>query len=592
ASDLSKASGYSAVQIATATKELLSVFHDDQVLLPLYKSAMQNPSIGPERLQRNLRRLFTVYSEHLGSEAKDRLEYLASRLVALKARWLALSIIDKLQDGLASPKVVRSEHCDESTDEDGEEECEQGNTRPVHEDVFEDFVVLREFLVGSEAFKTLRLQVQAFVVPKPPRNENIGATELTSEEITKHRLTRKRAHVSTWTLWVEEVKQTVDGMFHEKNMLFMAKKALYLSVDALMLLTDDILIATGQLEPALEEHLVRLRWQCTCGDSLYSDVTELREGGVAELIANMQRTPRLKVCATPYNQRSSNQRYIVPRPVQWLKKACNKILSALGQTPRKTAGLPQHNASCSATVCPAPGNTQSQQQNLHLLACMHRNRHRKVLQQDRLEDVTTDRTLLCFLRHQYLRQQCIRYRVRFLHMISLKHVKGIFFVKFRLPIGGSVDVRHHNPCCVANSAAPTACECIPPPPKVEPSPTAEYRCIPGPPATYPPVPPEYLSSLFTCPTDVHKDDTWILDQLPKRTCGKLQGEIGQPAEGWGIYYQEGWDRDMIALVVFLIFVLASLLFGILWSRFKFDVQGAFGVSAYMCTASGILVTLI
>lgn len=302
----------------------------------------------------------------------------------------------------------------------------------------------------------------------------------------------------------------------------------------------------------------------------------------------MQRTSSIKVSATPFNQHSGNQRYISPRPGQWLRNAVTKIGSAFGQS-SKSGCLPQHNMSCSATVCSSSNNNnnQSKQQILHLLACMHRNRQRKVLQQDRIEGVTTDRTLLCFLRQQYM-----RHRGRFLHMISLKHVRGIYFVKFRLPIGGSVDVRHHNPCCVANSTAPTLCECIPPPPKVEPSPTAEYRCIPGPPATYPPVPPEYLSSLFTCPTDAHQDDTWILDQLPKRTCGELQGKIGQPAEGWGIYYQEGWDRDMIALVVFLIFVLASLLFGILWSKFQFDVQGAFGVSAYMCTASGILVTLI
>lgn len=218
---------------------------------------------------------------------------------------------------------------------------------------------------------------------------------------------------------------------------------------------------------------------------------------------------------------------------------------------------------------------------------MHRNQLRKVLHQDRIEDVTTDRTLLCFLRIQYL-----RHRGRFLHMLSLKSVKGIFFVKFRLPIGGSVDVRHHNPCCVAASVGSVTCECIPPLPKVEPSPGAEYRCIPGPPATYPPIPPEYLSSLFTCPTDVHEEDTWILDQLPKRTCGQLQGQIGKPAEGWGIYYQEGWDRDIITLAILMIFVVASLLFGILWSRFQYDIQGAFGVSAYIVASCAVIIPVI
>lgn len=119
-------------------------------------------------------------------------------------------------------------------------------------------------------------------------------------------------------------------------------------------------------------------------------------------------------------------------------------------------------------------------------------------------------------------------------------------------------------------------------PKVEPSPGAEYRCIPGPPATYPPIPPEYLSSLITCPTDVHEKDTWILDQLPKRTCGK-------PAFGWGIYYEEDWDRATISLVILVVFIIASLIFGILWSRFKYDIQGAFGVSAYMIASCAVLI---
>jgi hypothetical protein len=88
---------------------------------------------------------------------------------------------------------------------------------------------------------------------------------------------------------------------------------------------------------------------------------------------------------------------------------------------------------------------------------------------------------------------------------------------------------------------------------------------------------------------VHESDTWILNQLPKRTCGELAGRIGVPAEGWGIYYQEGWDRDVITLAILVVFIVASLLFGVLWSRYRFDVQGAFGVSAYMIACCAVLV---
>lgn len=93
--------------------------------------------------------------------------------------------------------------------------------------------------------------------------------------------------------------------------------------------------------------------------------------------------------------------------------------------------------------------------------------------------------------------------------------------------------------------------------------------------------------MLCSPQCIDVRETWVLDQLPKRTRGELEERAGQPVEGWGIYYQEGVDFDMIIGVVFCIFVLASLLFGILWTVFEHDVQGAFGISSYMVTASGI-----
>jgi hypothetical protein len=213
---------------------------------------------------------------------------------------------------------------------------------------------------------------------------------------------------------------------------------------------------------------------------------------------------------------------------------------------------------------------------------MHRTRRRKIVKQDRVEDITTDRTLLRFLQQQYT-----AHRGRFLNIARLKTVQRIVFVKFRLPMGGSVDVQHHL-YCIADPANWKYCECTPPPNKVG----VEYEYSPSPPKTHPPIPPEYLASLFTCATDVHEEDDWILNQLPKRMCGILQGQKGQPAEGWGIYFLEGWDREIISLLILLIFVVASLLFGVLWWKFQFDLQGGFGVSAYMIAVCTIVISVV
>jgi hypothetical protein len=47
-----------------------------------------------------------------------------------------------------------------------------------------------------------------------------------------------------------------------------------------------------------------------------------------------------------------------------------------------------------------------------------------------------------------------------------------------------------------------------------------------------------------------------------------------------VYFKEGWDRNLISVIVFSVSALASVLFGVLWAVYKVDTQGAFGVFAY------------
>lgn len=98
--------------------------------------------------------------------------------------------------------------------------------------------------------------------------------------------------------------------------------------------------------------------------------------------------------------------------------------------------------------------------------------------------------------------------------------------------------------------------------------------------------------MLTSPKCINEDETFVLEQLPKRTKGELKGTVGRPVEGWGIHYQEGWDFDTVIGIVLGVFLLASLLFAILWSHFELDIQGAFGVSSYMVTATGIFIAWI
>jgi hypothetical protein len=100
-----------------------------------------------------------------------------------------------------------------------------------------------------------------------------------------------------------------------------------------------------------------------------------------------------------------------------------------------------------------------------------------------------------------------------------------------------------------------------------------------------------MMHMLTSPECIHAEETLVLDQLPKRTCGKLEGKVRQPAEGWGLHFQEGQDFGILVGVVF-IGLMASLLFAVLWSYFEHDVQGAFGVASYVVTTVAVFVALV
>ncbi|KAF2643421.1 hypothetical protein P280DRAFT_394746 [Massarina eburnea CBS 473.64] len=571
ATDLSRGSGYSTHQIATATKELVTIFQEDDFLKPLYKRAIRDDSIGPEKLQRNLRRLFKKYAEHLKDEAKDGLEYLAARLVSLKARFVAHTIVQSINSEdqpRLLPKLQVTSKDDSSADEE--------ETQAVDETTFENLVTFREFLVGSDAFRTLKTQIQSFVLPKAAQAPPERTTGTKGKDYAAFREDTSVINFGFSIPFSHVSVQTLNT--HIRN-FFMPDNARN-SQEKFKQRWNEFLVLTGQMEPPLEPGKIRLRWQCGCRQNFTGDFAEYKDGGIADLVSRIEQSTGTKVTITSHNSTISNQKSTGQHPGLWIRNALTRLTTTF-RKPTKQCTLPQHNPT-TTTCCPAPP-TGSRSKMIHLLSCMHAGRFRKSLAQDRIESINTDRNLFCFLRQQFR-----LHRGRFSTLLSLKTVQGIYFIKFRLPMGGSVEVRHHNPCCVS----PQPCECIPPAHRVEPSPRAEYRCIPGPPSVWPPIDPHYLAHLFTTPTCINENDTWILDQLPKRICGELQGKAGQPAEGWGIYYQEGWDRDVITLGVFGIFLVASLIFGVLWSCLKMDVQGAFGVSAYMVAACGVFVSLV
>ncbi|KAH7069265.1 hypothetical protein FB567DRAFT_243716 [Paraphoma chrysanthemicola] len=238
ATDMSKHSGYSAIQIAVATKELISILSNDEILAPLYQRAIHDVSIGPEKLERNLRRMIRNYGKHLGQDPGDTLELLASRLVQLKAKEVARSIVQKYKPMTFAMKVV-----DTNPNQEMSSSEEETDNRDVDESIFQDIALLREFLTSREPLEALRSQIRSFVIPKSER------TAITAPP------TEKALAFETMS---ENHSDTIERAPATSN----SSPSLCAPISTVKETTEKFFVAVGLLDPPLMPGFSRLRWKC------------------------------------------------------------------------------------------------------------------------------------------------------------------------------------------------------------------------------------------------------------------------------------------------------------------------------------------
>jgi hypothetical protein len=68
---------------------------EDANLTKLYRVAIRDSTTGPERLQRNIWRLFKLFARDLRREASEELEIMTSSFVSMKERYIAQCIIEE-----------------------------------------------------------------------------------------------------------------------------------------------------------------------------------------------------------------------------------------------------------------------------------------------------------------------------------------------------------------------------------------------------------------------------------------------------------------------------------------------------------------
>lgn len=98
-----------------------------------------------------------------------------------------------------------------------------------------------------------------------------------------------------------------------------------------------------------------------------------------------------------------------------------------------------------------------------------------------------------------------------------------------------------------------------------------------------------MAHLFHHPEDANEGSITCLRAPKKRKAKLIVCPQQGTSVGWGIHLVEEWVVSRLWLLSLALFVLGSLVFGICWAVLRHDVQGAFGVAAYMVALVGLVV---
>ncbi|KAK8215696.1 hypothetical protein IWZ01DRAFT_494916 [Phyllosticta capitalensis] len=313
----------------------------------------------------------------------------------------------------------------------------------------------------------------------------------------------------------------------------------------------------GPESPVPDGH-VRVRWTCSCGAHLHDDFIENREGAARELEAYLNRVPhsRPSTSSSPSSATSPNGSQIFSRAASFGNLTPDSAHSA----PSPYGSFPPWKSSPTALRSNNPFTIGVPQlpTTRWLLACAEEGQLvTKLTHVDVTETlVRSDKDFAMELRRMYS-----YVNRRWWRLFRLRGLTSIEFVRFEVHRNRFVDIRK--------------CPDMPPT-------NRGYDFEPH--DLTPPVGSQYLMHLFLHPED-YDSEFIAYARMPKKRNTQLDVGVG-----WGIHLVEGFLADRVWMLITTLFGFASCVFAFVWSFVKEDVQGAFGVAAWMLALATMLVS--
>lgn len=173
---------------------------------------------------------------------------------------------------------------------------------------------------------------------------------------------------------------------------------------------------------------------------------------------------------------------------------------------------------------------------------------------------------------------------RIIFRAGFREVCEVFFTAFDVDMNNFVDLRPHSiPCKTAEAVS-----CVLPPVKYTTFPDPQYSYSPTKVDCCPPRGPNYMTHYFNTPHHIHEDERNIFHQTPKYLRGRLAVSQKERTLGWGLSFT---DRANL-MPLLLASLLPSLMFGLIWSVLKQDIQSGFTVASFVATCVSLFAMYI
>ncbi|GLI79879.1 hypothetical protein PoHVEF18_008221 [Penicillium ochrochloron] len=444
-------------EMQTAMEELVSIFFDDTEMAGLYKEAIIERQISPQRFVRNFRRLIKQFALNLKEEAQEAIDFDLSKLISMRARLIADKIGNKLElkylnespthlppsrlFPLPTPWVMESfrfnimaqsslpeDMLDASSDEDGEQPAETFPALVSHG---------RSFILESAAIKNLRKELKNFIIPNGPM---IGADmDLKFEIFGMSACIAFRNSTHLWGFPLKDMDIKIEfGISEIKGGIVFRRSTRLWGFPLIDMVATRAKFRARGMERywywnkffqlcSGEEHLpekhTRFRWTNRHGKNLYDDYVEHEPGALQALQEFLKATtvPTYIVAKGTASQSSSSAaaRYIPnsgglqATPCGSTPQGGNATQEAITTPGSQLAIASQHIGS---------GNQESRP--LLLLCCIERRGRPIKLHQEYVTQITDDRQLFHSLRKIYF-----SHRRKFESFWSLRTLHSIHFMK-------------------------------------------------------------------------------------------------------------------------------------------------------------------